>query len=201
MSRESDLFRRYAPKSLQRALLRAAMEGCGKAHDDAMRRGKPWMFDALPTCRRLEVETRLQDLVLPPGFTVSLNETPSTHYTQIESDKLVITAVTRSESVEWVPPYRYRETLATSPQIDWLQPYTPADNARLYALLIYGGRHGVKYPTVVEIGFPTPTGALAPGKIDLSIEFPDIVQMYVPPKTEANEPMVALRRQKKDGSA
>ena len=189
-------------RRLQSSLLRAVFEGCADAYAGAKSRGKTWMFDAIPTYRRLEVEARLQGLVPEPGFKVSLGETPSTHYTQIESDLIVITAVTRSQSVTWVPPYKYRETLATSGQLDWLSPVVPQVGAKLYALLIYGGRHHVKYPTLVQIVFPDPLGNFAPGTIDLRAEFPEIVKAYMPPETEAAEPEVALRskRKKQDGT-
>lgn len=199
MSRESDLFHEQVPIRVQKAMLRAAFEGCIVAHAQASEHGREWLVDAVPPNRRLQVESRLQNLVLGDGFTVSLERTNSSHYTKIESDRVVITAVTRAAPVNYVKPYRYRETLATPAQMDWLaEPIqVPPDGAKLFALFMYGGRHNRKYPQHARIAFPAPDGSLAPGTIDLMTLYPDVVNEYVPETTVEVEPQVTLRRKGK----
>lgn len=195
MTTEIDLFRSEVPARLQIALLRAVFDGCEVAFTNAKSRGKDWFHDAVPALRRLEVEARLAGILVPDGFSISIKETPSTHYTQIESNRVVITAVTRSADVEWVAPYRYRESLARpatgflSFAKDWTP--APADDAKLFALLVYGGHHGSKYPTLAKVVFPAATGWFVPGRLDLIQEHHEVAAKYQA-NNEFHEPQVTL---------
>ena len=137
----------------------------------------------------------------PPGFTSSLVETPSTHYTQIQSASIVITAMTRTTARRWVPPEPYRQTLADDAQLFLFDEMCRRvrEGARLYALVTYGGAHDDPVATLAEILFPTPSGHVAPGTIDLLTTFPKIVETYRP--APAAEPNVSLRRKRESGDA
>jgi hypothetical protein len=197
MSNESELFHREFAKPLQAHLVRAVIDGCQAAHVKSRAISKEFFHDAIPANRRLEVEQRLHQLLLPDTFSVTVEKTPSTHYTKIESERLVITAVTRTQEVDWVPPYRYRGTLAESAQMswDWLGKRIPKGE-RLFALVIYGGAHWSKMPTMLSVVFPLPDGTFAPGSIDLLEEHASTVASYST-KPKPMEPAVALRRVKK----
>jgi hypothetical protein len=181
MSTESDVFNSAVPRRLQIGLLRAVIDGCRAAHDEAKRVAKEWFHDAIPPLRRLKVEPLIHGLVLPKGFTSSVRRTPSSHYTKIESDIVVVTGVTRSFHRSWVRPDPYRRTLARDAQM-FLRGLEREDTnsygSRLFALLMYGGTHKERMPTLASIVFPTRSGFLAPGTINLLETFSDVVASY-----------------------
>jgi len=171
------------PRQFLSRILRIIFEGCASAYDKAKQYPKEFELDAIPPLRRLAVEPMLQDIQLPPGFRSSLIETPSTHYTKIESDVVVLTALTRNVRRNWVRREPYRESLANDGQTDmWaLLGYDTQeeDTKRLYGLLIYGGPHNKRLPTVADLVFPLPdSGYFADDKIDLMKEFPEIAASY-----------------------
>lgn len=199
MSEESKLFTANVPKRAQVALLRAVFDGCKAAYDSAKKNVAPdWFGDAIPQYRRLAVEPLLSGLVLPKGLRSSIKRTTTgTRFTCIESDRVVLTALTRSVRRSSVPPEPYRVTLAEAAQLMFKECRTAKEdeNARLYALLMYGGPHNSRFPTLAEIVFPLPSGELAPGSIDLMTTFADVVSGYLP--KPATEPVVSLREVKR----
>jgi len=197
MSRESDLFLAEVPDRLLIGMLRSVFDGCIAARAASKKHDKRWFGDRLPTERRLGVEPRLADLVLPPGFTVTLDQTNSSTNTRIQSDKVVITAVTRNARVRYVSPYRIRETLAQEAQCEMFENAQPRVGAKLFALMIYGGPHRAKFPTIATIKFPLPSGKFAPGSIDLLQRFPGVVTAYTEAESVA-KPKVGLRPAKKE---
>ena len=106
MLNEEALFRAKVPAALQRAIVRAVFDGCAVASELAEARDPNFRVDLLPHLRRTAVESALSQLRLPKGFTSSIVDTPSTHYTKISSPDVVLTAVTRARIVKYVPPYR-----------------------------------------------------------------------------------------------
>jgi hypothetical protein len=178
---EEDYFRNFVPESLRKRFVRAVLDGCTSAYDDAQQRDKDFFVDAVPALRRLAVEPILSKLVLPNGFESEIIRTPSTNYTQISSDKIVITAVTRAEEVNFVEPYRYRETLARGRQrsFAFARDYEDQDNShKLYALLVYGGPHSQRIPTVARFVFPNPQGDIISDGINLISDYANIVDSY-----------------------
>lgn len=180
-SEQESFFRRNAPPSLLRAMLRVIFDGCIAAYNETRAGVASGFFkDAIPTARRVKVEAGLSGLVrLPPGFTISLFPTTTTNYTEIRSPQIVITAVSRSRRVQSVGRARYREMLARPAQLSLLEPDRPFDPANgVYGLLVYGGPLRQRVPSVAMIAFPTADGNFLPSRISLIQEFPEIVQSY-----------------------
>lgn len=200
MQSEAQLFREWVPKSLMRRLLLAVFEGCSSAFTQAIARDKDFFLDAIPALRRLSVEPSLSKLVLPQGFVSEVVKTPSTHYTLIYSPKVVITAVTRSERVKWVEPYRYRETFARSRQLPLRFPGVAepeSSDGKLFALLVYGGIHKEEFPTLARIEFPLPCGQFEADGVDLIAEFQDVVRMFKPETGDQRKAQPKLRKVRK----
>lgn len=178
MKSASQHFKDHVPLKLRAALARAVADGCVSAYAQAKAKDREFFLDALPVFRRIEVESNLSKLILPAGFEAAVLPTNSTHYTKIYSQNIVLTAVTRSERVTWVEPYSYRKTLARSSQMTLFGADNPEADAALYALLVYGGPHHYKIPTMAEIVFPTPTGFFADNGIDLITEHPEALNRH-----------------------
>lgn len=197
MHNPADFFRNNVPLALRKALLRAVFEGCSKAHHQAKARDGDFFLDAIPSFRRLEVESRLSKLLLPTGFKSEIFPTTSTHYTQIYSDTIVLTAVTRAKKVAgYVEPSLYRKTLARSSQLSLFRQDAepePDTGAKLYGLLVYGGAHKYVFPTIAEILFPTPSGHIVDDGVNLIAEHNDVVMRYAPP-TEFQPAQPRLRK-------
>lgn len=190
---ETDFFNQEVPAHFQIAMLRCAIEGCKAAFAETESLGNKWMFDAISDRRRLKTETLLEGLLnVPKGFTVSVKETEAkTHYTEIKSEKITITAVTRNKRVKRIEPYRYRETLANSDQMS-LYEGNLTSYEHLYALLVFGGHYAAKFPSIVEFCFPTSTGEIGSGAIDLLRTYPDILSQYAPAEAAELAPTVSL---------
>jgi hypothetical protein len=196
MSTESDLFHQEVPKRLQIALYRSILDGCAAAHDVAKaNHSGEWFHEAVYMNRRLEVEKRLRDLVLPKGFALSIEKTPSTHYSKIQSKKIVLTAVTRTRRVSWVKPEPYRETIALPAQTELFADDRLCANAgkRLHGLVIYGGPPSRRLPSQARIVFPTMAGDFAPGAIELASLYPEVLAAYQLRPEAAPVVNVALR--------
>ena len=193
-SDEESFFRRNVPPSMLSAMLRVVFDGCIAAYDlDKREFASAYFKDMLPTLRRGKVDPALLGLTkLAPGFSTILRETPArTHYTEILSKHVVITARSRSKHVFNVDLSRYGEMLARSKR----QMPLPFENeprfdpkTGLYALLVYGGRHRQRLPSEARIVFPMANGEFMPDEIDLLREFPDIVSSYQERGAEGPEP-------------
>jgi hypothetical protein len=195
MQTEAEYFREYVPLKLRRDILRVVVAGCLSAFHQSKARDRDFFHDAVPALRRLEVEPGLSKLILPRGFDSTVIRTPSTNYTQISSPRVVLTAVTRDEPVAFVKPYRYRETLARSRQVLMFEPAEPpATDAKLFGLLVYGGPHKAPLPTLAEIVFPDPNGAIVSDGLDLIAEHPEILAQYAPTSEEAARAEPKLRK-------
>jgi hypothetical protein len=195
---EEAFFRQHVPVTLRRAVTRAVLGGCVKAYQEAQERDKDFLVDAIPHLRRLRVEPALAKLILPKGFSSEIRRTPSSSYTQISTDRVVITAVTRADDVRWVEPYRYRETLARGPQLDMFEEGREiVDSSRkLYALLIYGGPHSARLPTLARFVFPDPTGNILSDGVNLLVEHAEIVASYTEVLDRAEGAKPTLRKTK-----
>jgi hypothetical protein len=174
-SEEEQFFRQNFPRGLLRNIARAVVDTGRTAYADARQFDEARLFlDADVAFRRLYMERALRTLVLPPGFQFETPRTPSGSYVLLRSDRIVLTACTRDEDVSFVEPYRYRETLARGRQMtlfDVTGQFDPATS--LYALLIYGGTHGRRTPSLAKITFPLPSGRIDTS-IDLIAEFPEV---------------------------
>lgn len=195
MPGELDLFRQETPKSFMEGALRAVFEGCREAHNLAKRYDPARQVDAVPALRRLEVEERLNTLLIDSSTTVRrLVRTQSSTHAQFTFGRVVLTALTRSEAVHWVEPYPYRKTLARLNQISLFA--TEAENGTprdLYALLIYGGPLLAPLPQLARIVFPLPSGFFLPDYINLFTECAAVAAQYIPSAAPALEPEVKLK--------
>lgn len=147
------------------------------------------------------MEPKLFQLVLPPGFEAVAKSTNSTTYTEISSEHVVITAVTRNRRVLSVPARDYRETLADE-AVGWLfaqERNQPAPGKRLYALLVYGGPLRADRAEQCDIVFPLPTGKFGPGEIDLLARHE--AALFPKAGTDTKKSQPRLRVVKKDGEA
>lgn len=180
-SEEEAFFRRNVPVSLLKSILRTVFDGCIAAYDQAKADVAPAFFsDALPTARRVKVEPALLGLILPKGFSATLQATTTTRYTEIRSERIVLTAMSRSEAVRTVEVALYRDMLARTRQLslsfeDQVR-FNPANG--LYGILVYGGPHRRRLPSMARIVFPQEDGTFMPEEIDLIREFPEIVGTY-----------------------
>ena len=198
---EEEFFRKHVPEAFLRALARAIAEGCIAAYDEASARDPEFFLDAVPSARRLKVEPILSKMLLPAGFESEIVRTPSSHYTMISADEIVITAVSRSKSVKSVRPYRYRGTLARRRQeaFFFAKDDLPKNQAsRLYALLVYGGRHRERIPTEARFVFPTVTGTIESDGINLRLEYADIFDSYKDVSEPGSGAEPSLKKEKKE---
>ena len=198
---EEEFFRRHVPKAFLRAIVRAISQGCIAAYEDASERDPDFFLDAIPAFRRLKVEPILSKMLLPAGFESEIVRTPSSHYTMISSDKIVVTAVSRSKSVKFVKPYKYRSTLARGPQESFffVKDALPKDSAnKLFALLVYGGRHSERIPTEARFVFPTVSGHIKSDGINLCLEYSDIFDSYRDVSEPGNGAEPSLKEEKKE---
>jgi hypothetical protein len=182
MQSEAEFFRAHVPVAFRRRLLTVVFDGCGAAFRQARARDEDFFVDAVPQLRRLEVEPALSKLILPRGWVSEVIRTPSTNYTQLSSDKVVITAVTRADEVTYVEPYRYRATLARSRQIvmsfvEGVRP-EPQVGDKLYALLVYGGPHKAPLPSIARIVFPDENGSIQTDDVNLMLDHDDVCRRY-----------------------
>jgi hypothetical protein len=178
---ESDFFRRNVPPPLLRAILRVVCDGCVGAFDEARTNVAPAFFsDALPTLRRTKVEPGLFGLVnLPRGFSATLRETTTTRYTEIRSERIVMTALSRNAETRKIEVALYRDMLARPRQLSLLESQVSFDPTNgLYGILMYGGPHRRRVPSMAKIKFPMENGFFLSDEINLIREFPDIVESY-----------------------
>ncbi|MEP6654899.1 MAG: hypothetical protein ABJA82_16165 [Myxococcales bacterium] len=162
-------------------MTRLVADACVTAHDSAKDRDPEFFVDAVYSFRRLNAEPALSKLVLPPGFVAKVKRETSTAHTEILSDRVTITALTRAELVTQVDAVKYRGSL-----VPMKQPFLPFMGGpsqetitSVYALLLYGGPHYERLPAFARIVFPDKLGWFLRG-IDLLSEFPDIINSYKP---------------------
>lgn len=194
MSIESEIFRAEFPKRAQEEeLLRCAAGACRQAP----RTAAAWL-------RRFHFETTLQDSVLGGLVTINLRDANGgrARFTQLETPKVVLTAITRSTMVTSAQPYAYRRTLARPAQMqlfDLGQDLEPED--KVFALFVFGGHWASPSLSFARVAFPTGDGEFAPGTVDLFAECPRVAAEVSRPVERQPEVAPEIRIQPKEAGS
>ncbi len=150
------------------------------------------------------VEPALSQLILPRGWTAEVIRTPSSNYTQLSSDKVVITAVTPrrgGHSCRAVPLQEDASAGRVSSSCRFLEETRPEPDAsdKLYALLVYGGPHKAPLPTIASVVFPDERGNILTDDVNLILDHDDVVRRYTH-KEQPTTTELTLRRKPKSGT-
>ena len=181
MSLESDFFLEYTPDVVLDRLARCAALSLAAAQQEAAR-FPDFVLDVTPTLRRLSLQQALLLSTYCPGVSVDAVRHQGGSHIEIVTDRVTITNLTRSQMPWSVASEPYRKTLATDAQYNLFsdpeEQVNIGNEARLYALFLFGGAPGSRRLSLCRIAFPTPKGKFAPGYIDLLVERHGIITAF-----------------------
>lgn len=176
MINEIGLFKEEFGDEPQKRLVQAVYTTCHEAARYAYAAMPDFAASVIPSLRRYLLEQEIQNGAWGPTLRVSIKAGHNCSYCLLESPRVALTVVTRSEPASFVEPYRYRETLAQPAQQELFSRGGELRAAeKLYALLQYGGSASSRDPQFVRICFPTVDGSMAPGVVDLLSDHAEFV--------------------------
>jgi hypothetical protein len=200
------------PQAVQRDLLvRCILPAYSQALDECNERFlREETHDLLPHMRRAKIEQLLRGLARQhDGLTADaeLNTTRNAYHTRVTCGRVTFTASTVETADTIVRQAQFRDTLARTYQLHFDfagfrdQPPPPEQHDLLYALLIhYPDGPFSRFPSFVQVAFPSPDCLSYIDRIDLLARFRDLPELRPTgaPEPPAGEPEIRIRKLAKE---
>lgn len=164
------------PARAREFLVHAAYAACHNANRETKDRfSREHRCDLIPALRRAHFQQACSEIAIR-GVKVSVlrNDGETSHFVQLETEDVVLVALTRSRLRPELPVANYRSTRARPSQLvlngldlGRQEPQPVDSGAKLFAVCVFGAAPLLPEPSLCEIVFPLPDGSLHPRTINL----------------------------------
>jgi len=181
------------PRQVQEALIRCLFGAYKTTFEECARFPEEEARDLRPFYRWVQLRTDLRGIA--QRFR-GVGATAERYHTLLAAGRVILTASAVEGPGDLVRPALYRQTYASSSQLDlFIKDTPPPDDAQLYAILLHGpDPTEPRQPLFAQIAFPDKACQSYVHEIDLFSRFSALVESLRIPQEEAEgqEPLVQL---------